>query len=47
MLKAGSLASVGPMASVAGAVAAFTGQKLLRESREVIVEMAGISLLIP
>lgn len=41
MLSAGKLAGVGPMAAVAGMVAEYTGQKLLKESPEVIVENGG------
>jgi uncharacterized protein len=41
MLAAGRTAGVGPMAAVAGAVAAHTGQALLRLSPEVIVENGG------
>ena len=41
MLKAGSLASVGPMAAVAGAIAEYVGRALLPLSREVIVENGG------
>jgi uncharacterized protein len=41
MLEAGRLADVGPMASVAGAVAQFTGKALLKHSQEVIVENGG------
>ncbi len=41
MLWAGRLAGVGPMASVAGAMAEAVGQDLLRESSEVMVENGG------
>ncbi|MCP4114106.1 MAG: UPF0280 family protein [Desulfobacteraceae bacterium] len=41
MIEAGKLANVGPMAAVAGAVAEFTGRKLLEDSNEVIVENGG------
>jgi len=41
MLKAASTAGVGPMAAVAGAMAAFVGRDLLRFSPEVIVENGG------
>jgi hypothetical protein len=41
MIEAGKLANVGPMAAVAGAVAEFTGKKLLETSNEVIVENGG------
>ena len=41
MLEAGSLASVGPMAAVAGAVAAFVGRRLAALSPEVVVENGG------
>ena len=41
MIRASSLAGVGPMAAVAGAIAAFVGGDLLRESRNVIVENGG------
>lgn len=41
MIEAGQLANVGPMAAVAGAVAEFTGKKLLEDSNEVIVENGG------
>lgn len=41
MIEAGKLANVGPMAAVAGAVAEFTGRKLLEASNEVIVENGG------
>ncbi len=35
MIEAGQLANVGPMASVAGTIAAYTGQKLLAYSNEI------------
>ena len=41
MLRASSLAGVGPMAAVAGAIAEFVGKSLLRYSSEVIVENGG------
>jgi len=41
MLEAGRMAGVGPMASVAGAVAQFVGQDLMAYSPEVIVENGG------
>jgi ApbE superfamily uncharacterized protein (UPF0280 family) len=41
MIQAGQAANVGPMAAVAGAMAAFTGKALLKESREIIVENGG------
>lgn len=41
MLEAGILASVGPMAAVAGAVAEAVGRGLLQYSSEVIVENGG------
>jgi hypothetical protein len=41
MLKASSASGVGPMASVAGAVAEYTGTELLKYSPEVIVENGG------
>jgi uncharacterized protein len=41
MLKAGQIAGVGPMASVAGAVSQFVGQDLLAHSRDVIIENGG------
>ena len=41
MLRAGMLASVGPMAAVAGAIAEYVGRALLPLSREVIVENGG------
>jgi uncharacterized protein len=41
MIDAGKLAQVGPMAAVAGAVAEYTGTKLLGFSDQVIVENGG------
>ncbi|NQT05965.1 MAG: UPF0280 family protein [Candidatus Omnitrophica bacterium] len=41
MAKAGKLAGVGPMAAVAGAVAEFVGNDLLKSSKNVIVENGG------
>lgn len=41
MIEASSLANVGPMAAVAGAVAAHTGTALLARSKEVLVENGG------
>jgi uncharacterized protein len=41
MLRAASACDVGPMASVAGAVAEFVGAELLKHSAEVIVENGG------
>ena len=41
MLKASSIARVGPMAAVAGAVAEFVGRDLLKYSANVIVENGG------
>ena len=41
MLRAGNTSSVGPMASVAGAVAEYVGRALLPFSDEVIVENGG------
>lgn len=41
MMRAASASGVGPMAAVAGAVAAYTGQELLQKSAEVIVENGG------
>lgn len=41
MLAAGRLASVGPMAAVAGAIAESVGRALLPLSREIIVENGG------
>ncbi len=41
MIKAGALTSTGPMASVAGVVAEYTGKALLPYSKEVVVENGG------
>jgi uncharacterized protein len=41
MAKAGEKAAVGPMASVAGAVAHFVGEELARFSPEIIIENGG------
>lgn len=41
MIEATSVAGVGPMASIAGAVADFTGRALLKFSDEIIVENGG------
>ncbi|MGC8810112.1 MAG: UPF0280 family protein, partial [bacterium] len=41
MLQASSVAGVGPMAAVAGAMAQFVGQELLAYSAEIIVENGG------
>jgi len=41
MLKASRLANVGPMASVAGAIAEFVGKDLISLSREIICENGG------
>jgi len=41
MLEASSKAGVGPMASVAGAIAEFVGRELLNYSPEIIVENGG------
>jgi len=41
MLAASKLAGVGPMASVAGAIAEFVGKALLSSTRQVIVENGG------
>jgi ApbE superfamily uncharacterized protein (UPF0280 family) len=41
MIKAGQLANVGPMASVAGAVAEYTGKSLLADTSEILVENGG------
>lgn len=41
MTQAAAKANVGPMAAVAGAMSQFTGQCLLKDSREVIVENGG------
>lgn len=41
MCAAASLAGVGPMAAVAGAMAKFVGRELLKKSQEIIVENGG------
>ncbi len=41
MVEAGGLAGVGPMASVAGAIAEFVGKRLLEICHQVIVENGG------
>jgi len=41
MIKAGLLTGTGPMASVAGIVAQYTGKALLQYSKEVVVENGG------
>lgn len=41
MAEAARLANVGPMAAVAGALAQYAGQMLLKRSRDVIVENGG------
>jgi ApbE superfamily uncharacterized protein (UPF0280 family) len=41
MIKAGNAAGVGPMASVAGAIAEYVGRELLTYSPEIIVENGG------
>lgn len=41
MMQAAKKAGVGPMAAVAGAIAQYVGQGLLRFSREIIVENGG------
>jgi len=41
MARAGNAAGVGPMASVAGALAELVGKDLLRQARQVIVENGG------
>ncbi|MBW2654099.1 MAG: UPF0280 family protein [Deltaproteobacteria bacterium] len=41
MIEAATLANVGPMAAVAGAVAEYTGKSLLADSYEVLVENGG------
>jgi len=41
MLEAARLSGVGPMAAVAGAIAQFVGQGLLRKTSQVIVENGG------
>jgi ApbE superfamily uncharacterized protein (UPF0280 family) len=41
MIKVTKLAGVGPMASVAGAIAEFVGKELLAHSKQIIVENGG------
>ena len=41
MIKAGALTGTGPMASVAGIVAEYTGKALLPYSKEIIIENGG------
>lgn len=41
MIRTTSLAGVGPMASVAGAIAEFVGHELLAYSKEIIIENGG------
>lgn len=41
MVESGRLANVGPMAAVAGTVAEFAGQRLLKHSNQVLVENGG------
>jgi ApbE superfamily uncharacterized protein (UPF0280 family) len=41
MIRAGKAAGVGPMASVAGAIAEYVGKELLAYSNEVVVENGG------
>ena len=41
MILATGLAGVGPMASVAGAIAEFTGKELLAHSKQIIIENGG------
>ncbi len=41
MISASSLASVGPMASVAGAIAEFVGKDLLSSTKQIIIENGG------
>ncbi len=41
MVEAGKLAGVGPMASVAGAIAEWVGRDLLNYSQEIVVENGG------
>ena len=41
MIKAGKLTGTGPMASVAGIIAQYTGKELLQHSKEIIVENGG------
>ncbi len=45
MIQAAAKAHVGPMASVAGAVAEFVGSRLIQKSEEVIVENGGDNFL--
>ena len=41
MIRTTGLAGVGPMASVAGAIAEFTGKELLAHSKQIIIENGG------
>lgn len=41
MLQAAKIAGVGPMASVAGAIAQFVGQDLLTQTKDIIIENGG------
>ncbi|MCP4021162.1 MAG: UPF0280 family protein [Desulfobacteraceae bacterium] len=41
MIRASALTGVGPMASVAGVVAEYTGKSLLKHSKEILVENGG------
>jgi len=41
MIRTTKLAGVGPMASVAGAIAEFTGKELLAHSKQIIIENGG------
>jgi uncharacterized protein len=41
MIKASALVNVGPMSAVAGAVAEYTGRRLMDHSREILVENGG------
>jgi uncharacterized protein len=41
MLKSAVIANVGPMASVAGAIADYVGRDILKESKNVIIENGG------
>ena len=41
MMRSSELAGVGPMASVAGAIAEYTGKQLLSYSKQIIVENGG------
>jgi ApbE superfamily uncharacterized protein (UPF0280 family) len=41
MIRTSSLAGVGPMASVAGAIAEFVGRELLTYSKQIIIENGG------